>query len=171
MTVNDREPAATSIKQEMDTFHMRRVLGRHPTGVAVVTSKGVHGEKLALVVGSFTSVSLSPPLVGFFPDKGSTTWPAIAETGRFLVSTLAHDQLVECRALAGKAKKLDDVQWAETDSGLPMLARALATVECDIDAVVEAGDHWFVTGRVRRLDAHREVPPLLFWNGELGLAQ
>ena len=156
------------ISSPIDSSHMRKVLGCHPTGVAVVSSKSASGETLALVVGSFTSVSLSPPLVGFFPDKGSTSWPAIAETGHFVVSSLAHDQLEECQAISGRSKALDAVTWDESGSGLPKLAHALATIECDIESVVEAGDHWFVMGRVRNLDAHRDVAPLLFWNGALG---
>ena len=152
----------------IDSLHMRKVLGLHPTGVAVVSSKSASGETLALVVGSFTSVSLSPPLVGFFPAKDSSTWPEIAETGRFVVSTLADDQLDECRALSGKIKALEHVEWRDTASGLPMVAKAVASVECRIESVVEAGDHWFVMGRIQEITAHRDVAPLLFWNGVLG---
>ena len=38
--------------------------------------------RYARVVGTFTSISLDPPLVGFFPDKSSTSWPKIERTGR-----------------------------------------------------------------------------------------
>jgi 3-hydroxy-9,10-secoandrosta-1,3,5(10)-triene-9,17-dione monooxygenase reductase component len=34
--------------------------------------------------------------------------------------------------------------------------------------VVEAGDHWFVMGRVQRMDVLREGDPLLFYRGQYG---
>ena len=52
----------------------RKVLGRYPTGVTLVT--GMDGdEPLAMVIGSFVSVSMEPPLVGVLPGRNSNTWP------------------------------------------------------------------------------------------------
>ena len=44
----------------------RQVLGQYPTGVCVVTATEPDGQRAGFVVGSFTSVSLNPPLVAFF---------------------------------------------------------------------------------------------------------
>jgi flavin reductase (DIM6/NTAB) family NADH-FMN oxidoreductase RutF len=63
--------------QPIDPAQFRAVLGHCPTGVAAITSRGMMGSR-ALVVGTFTSVSLDPPLVGFLPTKGSASWAAIA---------------------------------------------------------------------------------------------
>ena len=68
----------------IDPRHFRDVLGTYPTGVCVITAVDAEGHRSGLVVGSFTSISLDPPLVGFFPDKRSGTWPKIAAIGRFL---------------------------------------------------------------------------------------
>src|SRR3546814_13470870 len=56
----------------------------------------------AMIVGSFTSVSLDPALVAFFPDKASSSWPRIAEAERFCVNVLGDDQEALCRTLASK---------------------------------------------------------------------
>lgn len=52
-----------------DSSAFRRVLGHYPTGVCAVTALGSDGSQIGMVVGSFTSVSLEPPLVAFCPDK------------------------------------------------------------------------------------------------------
>src|SRR3546814_16617268 len=75
----------------IDPRHFRNVLGCYPTGVCVVTASH-EGARHAMVVGSFTSISLDPPLVGFFPDKKSSSWPQIAATGHFCANILAADQ-------------------------------------------------------------------------------
>lgn len=57
------------VDPEIDGATYRKVLGHYPTGVCVVTATLDDGKRAGMVVGSFTSVSLSPPLVAFFPDR------------------------------------------------------------------------------------------------------
>jgi flavin reductase (DIM6/NTAB) family NADH-FMN oxidoreductase RutF len=45
-----------------DPVHYRRALGHVPTSVAVVTASARSGP-VGMTVGSFTSVSLDPPLI------------------------------------------------------------------------------------------------------------
>jgi len=152
----------------IDQAEYRQVLGHYPTGVAAITSVDADGTPLALLVGSFTSVSLDPPLVGFLPDRKSASWPQIEATGRFAVNILAADQGGEARVLAGKTDKFVGVAWHPSPHGLPMLDKALATIECRLHQVIDAGDHLFVIGMVENLAAHHEGDPMLFWRGRYG---
>lgn len=147
----------------------RQVLGSYPTGVCVVTALGEDHTPLALVVGSFTSVSLDPPLVGFLPDLRSSTWPQIARAGNFCVNVLASDQQALCRQIAAPGPdKFAGVEYALSAHGLPVLAGAMTRIDCALHSVTEAGDHWFVIGRVRELEMLREADPLLFFRGSYG---
>lgn len=157
----------SEMKIEADRF--RQVLGYYPTGVSAITAMGDGDEPLGLVVGTFSSVSLDPPLVGFLPAKGSTTWPRIAETGHFCVNVLASDQQDVCRLLAGRGgDKFAEVEFTVSDHNLPTIVGALATIECRLHSVTDAGDHFFVLGEVLRLDALREADPMLFFRGRYG---
>lgn len=49
-----------------DSALFRAVLGHVPTSVVVVTGLNAQGVAFGLTIGSFASVSLDPPLVGFF---------------------------------------------------------------------------------------------------------
>src|SRR5437588_8121068 len=118
----------------------RRVLGHYPTGVAVVTARQDDGTPVGMVVGTFTSVSLDPPLVGFLPDRSSTTWPRIRETGSFCVNVLSAAQEQVCRAFATKAADRFDVHGAgDAGSGSPRLTGTALWVDCDIESVLPAG--------------------------------
>jgi 3-hydroxy-9,10-secoandrosta-1,3,5(10)-triene-9,17-dione monooxygenase reductase component len=75
-----------------DPRRFRDVLGQYPTGVCVVTATQADGRRAGFVVGSFTSVSLDPPLVGFFPDKGSSSWPKIERARSFCINVLSASQ-------------------------------------------------------------------------------
>lgn len=151
----------------IDPRFFRDVLGCYPTGVCVITALAEDGERLALVVGSFTSISLDPPLVGFFPDKRSSTWPRIAETGRFCVNVLASHQ----PELSGRFSKRDgdrfiDLAHDVSPAGLPLLHETVAWIDCRIDSVIEVGDHWLVVGAVEALGPGEERAPLMFYRGK-----
>jgi flavin reductase (DIM6/NTAB) family NADH-FMN oxidoreductase RutF len=44
----------------------------------------------------------------------------------------------------------------------------LAWIDCDIESVSDAGDHFLVLGRVRDLGMSNEGAPLLFFRGGYG---
>lgn len=152
-----------------DSATFRRVLGHYPTGVCVVTAVEDDGAPVGMVVGSFTSVSLDPPLVAFFPAKSSTSWPRIEKLGRFCVNILAADQLALCRQIAGPGQdKFRDVAHRASANGSPILDNVVAWIDCTLDAVHEAGDHYIVLGRVAALEVDRAERPLLFFQGSYG---
>lgn len=151
-----------------DSAKFRQVLGHFPTGVTVITAAPDSGP-VGLAVGSFASVSLDPPLVAFFPDKGSSSWPLIEAAGTFCVNILAEDQEDVCRRFASKGDdKFAGLGWRPAGSGAPRLDGVLAWIDCDIDSVVEAGDHFCVMGRVRDLEVGHNGAPLLFFRGGYG---
>lgn len=147
----------------------REVLGQYPTGVCVVTASPGAGPDAGFVVGSFTSVSLDPPLVAFFPDKKSSTWPRIASAGHFCVNILGADQEDLCRQFASKAPdKFAGVTTRAAGTGSPIIDGAVAWIDCRIESVTEAGDHHFVLGRVESLQVETGSLPLLFFQGGYG---
>ncbi|MET1154750.1 flavin reductase [Arthrobacter sp.] len=157
------------IRTPIDPRRFRDVLGQYPTGVSVVTATQADGTAVGLAVGSFTSVSLDPPLVAFLADRGSTSWPKIQATGAFCANVLAADQQHVCRAFASKAPdKFADLEWSAAGSGSPILDGAVAWIDCDIQTVHEAGDHFIVIGEVRELQVANPTLPLLFFRGGYG---
>ncbi len=151
-----------------ESKEFRRVLGHFAAGIAAVTTVDDDGPT-GMVVVSFTSVSLDPPLVSFCADKGSGTWARIASTGSFCVNVLRHDQQAVCDRLASKGPdKFDGLTWEPGPTGSPVLPGVLAWIDCDLEQAIEAGDHWIVLGRVIALGAEGEHLPLVFFRGGYG---
>jgi len=152
-----------------DSATFRRVLGHYPTGVCVVTAVEADGAPIGMVVGSFTSVSLDPPLVAFFPAKSSTSWPRIQAVGKFCVNILASDQQPLCRQVAGPGPdKFAGISHRVSANGSPILDDVVAWIDCTLDAVHEAGDHDIAIGRVVALEVDRPGSPLRFFQGNDG---
>ena len=156
----------------IDAARYRQVLGHFVTGVTVVTTDDGSGAPAGLSVNSFTSVSLEPPLVAFCVATTSATWPRIRAVGTFCVNVLAHDQEDLARGFATRgADKFRGVGWRPAESGAPVLAGALAWLDCTVEAEHPAGDHVIVVGRVRETGVARDVGPLVFYRGGYGRFQ
>ena len=169
------ETPVTSETPDFDAKEFRTVLGHFPTGVTIVT--GMHEDQpVGFTIGSFTSVSLDPPLVGFLPMKDSATWEAMAAGGSFCVNVLSRDQADLCWKFAksdNETSRYDEVEWHPAPTGSPIIDRAVAWIDCTVEEVHEMGDHLFVLGRVVALEADADHNgtgpfPLLFFKGTLG---
>lgn len=153
----------------IDPAIFRQVLGSYPTGVCVISALDEDEKPTGMVVGTFTSVSLEPALVGFLPDKKSSTWPKIRRAGHFCVNVLASDQQDICRQIAARGpEKFIGIDFTISNHRLPVIGNALARIECSIHSVTDAGDHFFVLGNVLSLETTRDGDPMLFYRGRYG---
>jgi 3-hydroxy-9,10-secoandrosta-1,3,5(10)-triene-9,17-dione monooxygenase reductase component len=156
----------TAMAENVTPDQFRSVMRHVPTGVVVVASTMPDGTPVGLAVGSFVSVSLTPPLVGFFVAHASTTWPLIEPLGRFTVNVLAEDDEATCRAFAiSGGNKFAGVTWHPSPMGSPVLDTALAWFDCTANAISDAGDHRFVLADVHDLSARSAGRPLVFCHG------
>ncbi len=154
-----------------DSGKFRTVLGHFLSGVTVVTAIDPETKRpVGMAVGSFTSVSLDPPLVAFLPGRTASAWAAIKASGSFCVNMLAVDQESVSRVFSSKAEdRFEGLGWAPTShSSSPRLEGALAWIDCEIDAIHEAGDHLIVIGAVKGLDVSGEGGPLAYYRGGYG---
>jgi len=157
--------APSSVVPGPDPRSFRDALGRLATGVAFVTA-APDGEPAGLIVNSFTSVSLEPPLVSFCPSRCSLTWSRMRRARHFGVSVLGHrhERFARDAAPAG-ADRFAGLDWEIGHGGVPLVADALAALECEIVAEHPAGDHWIVVGRVESLRVAPAEDPLVFYGG------
>lgn len=158
-----------SVHLATDPATFRHVLGHYPTGVCLITAMGDDGRPIGLIVGSFASASLDPPLVAFFPDRRSPSWQKIAAAGRFCVNVLAEHQEDMCRQFTAKVEnRFEGAAYRLSEAGLPILEDVVAWIECDLHSVLDAGDHFVALGHVRTLEVERPHRPLLFFKGGYG---
>jgi 3-hydroxy-9,10-secoandrosta-1,3,5(10)-triene-9,17-dione monooxygenase reductase component len=151
-----------------DARSFRDALGRFATGVAFVTA-APNGEPAALIVNSFTSVSLEPPLISFCASRNSITWSRMRRARRFGVNVLGHQhERFARRATPAGADRFGGLDWELGRGGVPLLTDALASLECEIVAEHPAGDHWIVVGRVDNLRIPSIKDPLIFFAGAFG---
>jgi flavin reductase (DIM6/NTAB) family NADH-FMN oxidoreductase RutF len=150
---------------DVDPALFRQLLGRFATGVTIVTTREADGTPIGMTASSLASISLIPPLVSVAIDHAATIHGAVLAATEFAVNILESKQEALSRRFAGNAAvRFDGVGYRIGERGLVLLDGALAHIECRQHALVEAGDHTVVIGRVIG-GATGDGRPLLYYRG------
>lgn len=159
----ERTPLIDAIEPDAVRENFRTGLSHFGSGIVIVTSIDDDGSPIGMTVGSFTSISMEPPLVGFFAAHTSTTLPRVLARHAFCANVLAEPQHGIARAFARSgADKFNGVDWTPGIDGAPRLAGAHAWIDCRLEHSSAYGDHDLVVGAVGALVVPGESDPLLF---------
>ena len=163
--MSSSEKTATK-RSPPDARHYRDTIGLFATGVAVVIARAGN-EVVGMTVNALTSVSLDPLLLLFCPARTSRFAEHMTALTGFTINLLRHEQQALSTYFAGGWKEDEPPAYRLVPSrSAPRLEGALASMDCEISSITEAGDHWIVIGKV--LELHQGVPPhhpLLFFRG------
>ncbi len=164
MSVSGHEQLADMRRPSSEEF--RAVIGRFASGVTVITAND--GEPKGTTASAFTSLSLDPPMVLICLHRESATGEAVDQARRFAVNILAEGQASEAMNFAGKQPdKFTGIDFTLGPGGEPLLAGALATLECRVAEVATGGTHLVFFGEVERATAH-DGSPLAYFQGRFG---
>ncbi|WP_132994184.1 flavin reductase family protein [Gordonia zhaorongruii] len=145
-----------------DPVQLRRVFSHFPSGLAVVAALGPDGPA-GLLVSSFTSVSLEPPLVSVNIARTSTTLPLLETAEHWGVSLLAeHQGEVADQLRRPSSERFDGVSWTSTSTGEIHLDGASAGLRTRVVQTLPAGDHLIALLEVEDHFAQLSAAPLVF---------
>lgn len=145
---------------------LRDVMRHVPSPVTIVTAGGAE-EVRGTTIGSFTSVSLRPPLISFNVDQSSQMHDVLGAAAQFAVHILCDDDAHLCTHFAAPdrlgVEQLSAVPHHLDAHGTPILDDALAVLHCRRHDMFEAGDHSIVVGEVTEVDRRGEGAPILYY--------
>lgn len=156
-----------STAETVDTDLFRHVVGHLASGVTVVTTR-VDGRDHGMTASSVTSLSMDPPMMLACVNNSVPTATAIERSGRYTVNVLGqtHGDLAYQFATPGR-DKFAGVAVERGAGGIPMLAEAIASIECEVTEQVLGGSHSVFLGHVTAATA-REGAPLTYFRGGFG---
>ncbi|MEM6794472.1 MAG: flavin reductase family protein [Acidobacteriota bacterium] len=145
----------------------RDALRHFPAGVTIVTTR--HGETVhGMTASAFTSVSPNPPLILVCVDHRHTMHELLSrEDASFAVNILGEDQeeLSNRFAFTKDVDRFATATWEKAATGSPVLADAVAWLDCRVHNTLAAGTHTIYVGEVLASRVVREGgDPLLYWN-------
>jgi flavin reductase (DIM6/NTAB) family NADH-FMN oxidoreductase RutF len=140
----------------IDPQRARDVRAHLPAGVVVVTMR--HGGELhGITVTAFSLAAVDPPRVLVCLETPSRSAVLIATSGMFAVNVVAWRQMFLADRFAGRGPLVDPrfsgVPYRLGATGAPLLAGALAWLECRVARTWPAGDHTVFLSDVVRAEA------------------
>lgn len=149
---------------------LRRWMRDYPQGVVVVTADAGEGPR-GITVSSFTSVSLTPPLVLIAISHSSASFGIIERAARFAVNVLSDEQGALSEHFA-RPELSSDEQFRSLPSrpgrvGAPWIEGCLAYLDCRIVHSTKQSDHTIFIGRVEAVEINSQGGrPLLYYSGD-----
>lgn len=145
-------------KVEIPPWQATRLVSPGPVGLVTVKYR----DKVNLLpIGWTCALSQNPPRIGIAVHPSRYSHDLLRRAGQFGLS-IPGRALAEAVARAGATSgasgvdkaALTGLTWAEpTEIDTPLIAEALAWLECVIVSVVDSGDHTLYVGEVQRAAA------------------
>ena len=160
---------SVSIDSEVTSGDFRSAMRQLTGGVSVITA-GKGRDISGMTVTSVSSLSIEPASLIVSLNRESSSWPLVKRYGFFGVNILTSDQIDIAERFTGKgglkgADRFAGAQWTTRASGVPLLAEALAAIDCEVEDVVERHSHAIVIGRVLDVAVSARTAALAYWQG------
>ena len=165
-------PKDTTLSAGPDCNVFRRAAAKFATGITIVTTRAIDGTPHGFTANSFTSVSLTPPVLLVCVDFRCSVLPHLQIASHFGINVLSENQ----RALSTRFAELPEgrfagVDWSPGVTDVPLISGTLARFECRRSQIVEIGDHAVVIGEVLTAEVFAGRPLLFFDSGYQQIAE
>ena len=167
MPVDSENPPPQDAPRLVDQTAYRDVIGRFASGVTVITTRA-DDRDFGTTASAVSSLSMEPPMLLVCLNTSSETQGAIHSAMRFVVNILGEDQEEVAYRFAKKSgSKFVEGDLLRSETGLPMLAQAIAQLECRVAERVRAGTQTVFLAEVENASAI-EGSPLTYFRGRFG---
>lgn len=144
-------------------------------GAVTIIATECDGSRFGLTATAVCSLSAEPPRLLCCVNRRGMSFRAIADSGRFSVNLLNDGQQAIAMRFAGMAKgdhadRFAGLSWRELHTGAPALLDAIASFDCAVSQIVDAGSHGIVIGDVMAVHLGETTGPLFYLDGQFSAA-
>jgi flavin reductase (DIM6/NTAB) family NADH-FMN oxidoreductase RutF len=159
--------AISCAQASQDSF--RQAMRYLASGVSILAAGGP-GDRAAITATSVTSLSVEPPTLLICISRNSSLAPILQRHGHFSANFLSASQQHLAERFAGRGgvnggERFDAGDWISLVSGAPVLANALASIDCDVEEIIDRHTHSIVIGRVLAVRTEGGDEALAHWHG------
>ncbi len=140
---------------------VRNIWDTHLCAVSSIVTAYDGAEVEFWTCGSYSQVTLEPPRLVINPNGIYPIEPAIRRTGRFALNVFSQagqDVVGRVRRLRRRAANKERILGLrvarDAHHGVPYFADCLRTLFCEVEQILDTGDHTVVVGRVAETRVH-----------------
>lgn len=143
--------------------NFKKTLSKFATGITVVTTSKnsiLYGK----TINSFSSLSLSPPLVLFSLDIKSSKLNIFKNSEMISINILSKNQKIISDNFAKNNPKWDEIEYNILKNGNPIIKNCVSNLNCKIINKIKKGDHLIFICKVIKVSTNDLLKPLIYYN-------
>jgi len=166
---NRLNSAALDLTPETATAdELKTAMRQLAAGISVVTV-GTGDTKTGATVTSATALSVEPPTIIVNINLAASVWPVINTERRFCLNILSDKQQAVADRFAGRtgergAARYEGADWYALETGALALKGALASIDCEVEEIIERHTHAIIIGRALKI-VTGDGQPLIYHHG------
>ena len=151
---------------------LRAAIGCFATGVTIVTTR-YKGQDYGMTVSSFNAVSLEPAMALWNIQKDAHSIEAFEKSEGYTVSVLSAEQgeLAMHFTRGSQEERFAGMEDSRATSGRIVIPDCIAWFDCDLEQVIEAGDHAILLSKVTSFDSTTGNKGLIYEQSKFGSIQ
>ena len=150
-------------KTNKDNF--KKTLSAFATGITVVATK-YNSILYGKTINSFSSLSLSPPLVLFSLDSKSSKLNIFKQSETITINILSKKQELISNNFARKNPEWEDIEYDLLKNGNQIIKNCVSNLDCKIFDKIKKGDHIIFICKVSQVMHNDKLKPLIYYNSK-----
>jgi flavin reductase (DIM6/NTAB) family NADH-FMN oxidoreductase RutF len=151
--------------KKINKKNFKKTLSTFATGITVVATKNnsiLYGK----TINSFSSLSLTPPLVLFSLDKKSSKLKIFKESKKVSINILSKNQEMISNNFAKKNPDWNKIEYDILKNGNPIIKNCVSNLDCKIIDKIKKGDHIIFICKVLQILNNTKFKPLIYYNSK-----
>lgn len=159
---------ADALGNTVDKTTFRECMSRHGVSVSVIATQ-FKDQSFGFSATAVCSVSDDPPTLLVCLNRSSSCYDAFNCASHFSVNLLLPGQENIANTFGGAKphiERFEHGKWVRGTTGVPVLAQASVSFECERTRSVDEASHTILIGRVINMKANSERGALLYYRRE-----
>ena len=151
--------------KKINKANFKNTLSKFSTGITVVaTNKSsiLYGK----TINSFSSLSLSPPLVLFSLDIKSSKLNIFKNSKLISINILSKNQKTISNNFAKNNPNWNKTEYNILKNGNPIIKNCVSNLDCKIIEKIKKGDHIIFICKVLQVLNNNKLKPLTYFNSK-----
>ena len=151
--------------KKINKSNFKKTLGKFATGVTVICTND-NNQIYGITVNSFSSLSLSPPLVLFSLGKNSSSINSFLKSKYLSINILSKEQKKVSNHFAVHNHPDDNIIFFVGKKNTPLINNCIANLECKLIENLKKGDHHIFICELINIKHDDKKRPLLYFNSK-----
>jgi flavin reductase (DIM6/NTAB) family NADH-FMN oxidoreductase RutF len=151
--------------KKINKDNFKKTLSTFATGITVITTK-YNSILYGKTINSFSSLSLSPPLVLFSLDNKSSKLNIFKKCETITINILSSKQQLVSNNFAKKNPDWKNIEYYSLKNGNPIIENCVSNLDCKIIDKIKKGDHVIFICQILKVINNDKLKPLIYYNSK-----